>query len=80
LQFNEMTIGGDIVALLTPSSAGSSLCYFMKLVAAGGLAAALSTAWMDCCFVIANALGHDLYYKMIDLNASGLSAALLCQK
>jgi cation/acetate symporter len=38
-------------------------------VAAGGLAAALSTA-DGLLLTIANALSHDLYYKMIDPNAS----------
>ena len=38
------------------------------LVAAGGLAAALSTA-DGLLLTIANALSHDLYYKMIDPNA-----------
>jgi len=37
-------------------------------VAAGGLAAALSTA-DGLLLTIANALSHDLYYKMIDPNA-----------
>jgi len=39
------------------------------LVAAGGLAAALSTA-DGLLLTIANALSHDLYYKMIDPSAS----------
>jgi len=39
------------------------------MVAAGGLAAALSTA-DGLLLTIANALSHDLYYKMIDPNAS----------
>ena len=38
------------------------------LVAAGGLAAALSTA-DGLLLAIANALSHDIYYKMIDPNA-----------
>ncbi len=71
LQLNEMTIGGDIVVLLTPELAG--LPYVISaLVAAGGLAAALSTA-DGLLLVISNALGHDLYYKMIDPNASTVS-------
>jgi cation/acetate symporter len=45
-----------------------ALCHF-GLVAAGGLAAALSTA-DGLLLTIANALSHDLYYKMIDPNAS----------
>jgi len=39
------------------------------LVAAGGLAAALSTA-DGLLLTIANALSHDLYYKMINPNAA----------
>lgn len=75
LQLNEMTIGGDIVVLLTPELAG--LPYVVSaLVAAGGLAAALSTA-DGLLLVIANALGHDLYYKMIDPNASTVSRVAL---
>ena len=42
------------------------------LVAAGGLAAALSTA-DGLLLTIANALGHDVYYKTIDPNASIVS-------
>ena len=71
LQLNEMTMGGDIIVLLTPELAG--LPYVISgLVAAGGLAAALSTA-DGLLLTIANALGHDVYYKMIDPNASTVS-------
>ena len=63
-----MNIGGDIVVLATPEIGG--LPYVISgLVAAGGLAAALSTA-DGLLLTIANALSHDLYYKMIDPNAS----------
>jgi cation/acetate symporter len=68
LQFGEISIGGDIVVLATPAIGG--LPYVVSgLVAAGGLAAALSTA-DGLLLTIANALSHDLYYKMIDPNAS----------
>jgi cation/acetate symporter len=68
LQLGEMSIGGDIVVLATPEIGG--LPYVVSgLVAAGGLAAALSTA-DGLLLTIANALSHDLYYKMIDPNAS----------
>ena len=67
-QLGEMRIGGDIIVLATPEIAG--LPYDISgLVAAGGLAAALSTA-DGLLLTIANALSHDLYYKMIDPNAS----------
>ncbi|MGV3495107.1 MAG: VC_2705 family sodium/solute symporter [Ramlibacter sp.] len=67
LQLGEMKIGGDIIVLATPAIGG--LPYVISgLVAAGGLAAALSTA-DGLLLTIANALSHDLYYKMIDPNA-----------
>jgi cation/acetate symporter len=68
LQRAELAIGGDIVVLATPEIAG--LPYVVSgLVAAGGLAAALSTA-DGLLLTIANALSHDFYYKMLDPNAS----------
>jgi len=68
LQLGEMRIGGDIIVLATAEIGG--LPYVVSgLVAAGGLAAALSTA-DGLLLTIANALSHDLYYKMIDPNAS----------
>ena len=71
LQLNELTISGDIIVLLAPELSG--LPYVVSgLVAAGGLAAALSTA-DGLLLTISNALGHDLYYKMIDPNASTVS-------
>ncbi|HEX9719612.1 MAG TPA: VC_2705 family sodium/solute symporter, partial [Ramlibacter sp.] len=67
-QLTEMKIGGDIIVLATPEIGG--LPYVVSgMVAAGGLAAALSTA-DGLLLTIANALSHDLYYKMIDPNAS----------
>ena len=67
LQLGEMRIGGDIIVLATPEIGG--LPYVISgLVAAGGLAAALSTA-DGLLLTIANALSHDVYYKMIDPNA-----------
>ncbi|MFN3612204.1 sodium:solute symporter family protein [Tepidimonas sp.] len=66
-QLGEMRIGGDIIVLATPEIAG--LPYVVSgMVAAGGLAAALSTA-DGLLLTIANALSHDLYYKMMDPNA-----------
>ena len=68
LQLNELTIGGDILVLAMPEIAGLPFV-ISGLVAAGGLAAALSTA-DGLLLTIASALSHDLYYKMIDPNAS----------
>ena len=66
-QLGEMKIGGDIIVLATPEIGG--LPYVISgLVAAGGLAAALSTA-DGLLLTIASALSHDVYYKMIDPNA-----------
>ncbi len=68
VQLAEIVIGGDLIVLATPEIAG--LPYVVSgLVAAGGLAAALSTA-DGLLLTIANALSHDLYYKMINPNAS----------
>lgn len=67
LQVNEFFMRGDIVVLATPEIAG--LPYVISgLVAAGGMAAAMSTA-DGLLLAIANALSHDLYYKMIDPKA-----------
>ena len=56
-----------MIVLATPEMAG--MPYVISgLVAAGGLAAALSTA-DGLLLAIANALSHDIYYKMIDQNA-----------
>ena len=67
VQLAEIVIGGDLIVLATPEIA--HLPYVITgLVAAGGLAAALSTA-DGLLLTIANAMSHDLYYKMIDPNA-----------
>ena len=67
VQLAEISIGPDLIVLATPEIAG--LPYVISgLVAAGGLAAALSTA-DGLLLTIANALSHDVYYKMIDPNA-----------
>jgi len=75
VQLAEISIGADIVVLATPEIAG--LPYVISgMVAAGGLAAALSTA-DGLLLTIANALSHDLYYKMIDPNAPTARRVLL---
>ncbi len=67
LQINEFFMRPDIVVLATPEVAG--LPYVISgLVAAGGFAAAMSTA-DGLLLAIANALSHDLYYKIIDPKA-----------
>jgi len=68
LQLGEIRIGADLVVLATPEIAG--LPYVISgLVAAGGLAAALSTA-DGLLLTISNALSHDLYFTMIGPQAS----------
>lgn len=67
LQINEFFMRTGIVVLATPEIAG--LPYVISgLVAAGGMAAAMSTA-DGLLLAIANALSHDLYYKIIDPKA-----------
>ena len=67
VEINEFFMRPDIVVLATPEIAG--LPYVISgLVAAGGLAAAMSTA-DGLLLAIANALSHDLYYKIIDPKA-----------
>jgi cation/acetate symporter len=67
VRFQDFGINPDVVVLSTPEIAG--LPYVITgLVAAGGLAAALSTA-DGLLLALANALSHDIYYKMINPNA-----------
>jgi cation/acetate symporter len=67
LRWQDIGINTDVVVISTPEIAG--LPYVITgLVAAGGLAAALSTA-DGLLLAIANALSHDVYYKMIDPEA-----------
>ena len=68
LQLAELRLNTDVIVLATPEIAG--LPYVVSgLVAAGGLAAALSTA-DGLLLTISNALSHDLYYKVINPKAS----------
>ncbi len=67
LAFKDIALNADMIVLATPEMAG--MPYVISgLVAAGGLAAALSTA-DGLLLAIANALSHDIYYKMIDQHA-----------
>lgn len=68
VQLAEIAIDGDVLVLATPEIGG--LPYVISgLVAAGGLAAALSTA-DGLLLAISNALSHDIYYKVVDPGAS----------
>ena len=67
IRLADLRLDNDAIVIATPEIAG--LPYVIAgLVAAGGLAAALSTA-DGLLLAIANALSHDIYYKMIDPNA-----------
>jgi cation/acetate symporter len=75
LQFRELNISADLVVLATPEIAG--LPYTIAaLVAAGGLAAALSTA-DGLLVVIASAIAHDVYAKALNPKASVKSRVML---
>jgi cation/acetate symporter len=80
LQLGELRLHPDLVMLVMPELGG--LPYVISgMVAAGGLAAALSTA-DGLLLAISSALSHDLYYKVINPEASRtrrvtLSKALL---
>jgi cation/acetate symporter len=65
---NEINIDRDIIVLSTPEVANLPP-WVIGLVAAGGLAAALSTA-SGLLLVISSSIAHDIYYRIIDSNAS----------
>ncbi|MET0267274.1 MAG: sodium:solute symporter family protein [Duganella sp.] len=68
VQLAEISIDADVLVLAAPEIAG--LPYVISgLVAAGALAAALSTA-DGLLLAISNALSHDVYYKIVDRRAS----------
>jgi cation/acetate symporter len=65
---SEIEIDRDIVVLSTPEVAKLAP-WVIALVAAGGLAAALSTA-SGLLLVISSSVAHDVYYRIIDPGAS----------
>ncbi len=74
LQLGELLLGGDVIVLAAPEIGG--LPYWVTcLVAAGGLAAALSTA-DGLLLTIANALSHDIYFRDIHPKASAASRVI----
>ncbi|MEZ4727743.1 MAG: sodium:solute symporter family protein [Caldilineaceae bacterium] len=64
----EILIDNDIIVLSTPEVAQLAP-WVIGLVAAGGLAAALSTA-SGLLLAMSSAVSHDLYYRIINPNAS----------
>jgi len=74
LQLGELSIGGDIIVLAAPEIGG--LPYWVTcLVAAGGLAAALSTA-DGLLLTIANSLAHDVFFRLVNLRANAVSRVI----
>ncbi|WP_422387935.1 sodium:solute symporter family transporter, partial [Chroococcidiopsis cubana] len=65
---SEITIDPDIIVLSTPEVARLAP-WVIGLVAAGGLAAALSTA-SGLLLVISSSVAHDIYYRILNPNAS----------
>ncbi len=72
---NEIYIDRDIMVLANPEIANLPN-WVIALVAAGGLAAALSTA-SGLLLVISSSISHDFYYRLINRNASEKQRLLL---
>ena len=72
---NEVTIDRDIIVLSTPEVAGLAP-WVIALVAAGGLAAALSTA-AGLLLVISSSIAHDIYFRMINPKATEAQRVLM---
>ncbi|MCA1021007.1 sodium:solute symporter family protein [Halobacillus litoralis] len=68
LQWTELVISNDIVVMATPEIANLGI-FVIGLMAAGAMAAALSTAG-GLMIAISAALSHDIYYRSINPNAS----------
>ena len=68
LQWNELIIANDIVVMATPEIANLGT-FVIGLVAAGAMAAALSTAG-GLLIAISSAFAHDIYYRILRPTAS----------
>lgn len=68
LQWNELVIANDIVVMATPEIANLGM-FVIGLVAAGAMAAALSTAG-GLMISISSSFAHDIYYRIINPNAT----------
>ncbi|MEW6428036.1 MAG: sodium:solute symporter family protein [Thermodesulfobacteriota bacterium] len=71
----ELFIDRDIMVLANPEIANLP-AWVVALVAAGGLAAALSTA-SGLLLVVSSSISHDLYYRIINRNASEAQQLLI---
>ncbi len=65
---NELYVDRDIMVLANPEIGGLP-AWIVGLVAAGGLAAALSTA-AGLLLVVSSSISHDLYYRVLNKNAT----------
>ncbi|RTQ96281.1 sodium:solute symporter family protein [Lysinibacillus telephonicus] len=68
LQWNELIIANDIVVMATPEIANLGI-FVIGLVAAGAMAAALSTAG-GLLIAISSAFAHDIYYRILKPTAT----------
>jgi len=75
LRLEDLWMDTDVIVISTPEANG--LPYTVSaLTAAGGLAASLSTA-DGLLLAMANSLSHDIYYKMINPNATPFRRVLV---
>ncbi|MFM2119902.1 MAG: hypothetical protein RL722_1370 [Pseudomonadota bacterium] len=77
LQLAELHLGGDVIVLAAPEIGGLPVVV-TALVAAGGLAAALSTA-DGLLLTIANALAHDLFHRILQPGAPSIRRVMLAK-
>ncbi|MGG7619504.1 sodium:solute symporter family protein [Bacillus coreaensis] len=68
LQWSELVISNDIVVMATPEIANLGV-FVIGLVAAGAMAAALSTAG-GLMIAISSSFAHDIYYRVLKPNAT----------
>jgi cation/acetate symporter len=68
LEWGELIISNDIVVMATPEIANLGV-FVIGLVAAGAMAAALSTAG-GLMIAISSAFAHDIYYRVMKPNAT----------
>jgi cation/acetate symporter len=74
VQLAELRLGADMIVLAAPELGGLPLVV-TYLVAAGGLAAALSTA-DGLLLTISNALSHDFFFRVVRPNASAIKRVM----
>jgi len=74
LQLAELRMAGDMIVLAAPELGGLPLVV-TYLVAAGGLAAALSTA-DGLLLTISNALSHDFFFRLVRPNSTPIKRVM----